>query len=120
MGTEKTNNIAPKSQRISHFFSVFEDFDKEACFRQEILPKQRSLVFKLCAVLAITMPIFLLTDYMIVKPEPWSSFLIGQRVAQLTSCIIFLFFIIRVRSYVPYDILVFSTLLIFFILLELG
>jgi diguanylate cyclase (GGDEF)-like protein len=120
MAIEHSNNIEPNPLHISRCFSIFEDADKEVSFRQKVLSKQCHLVFKLCALLALTMPVFLLSDYMIVKPEPWSSFLVGQRLAQIASCLIFLFLIRRVRSYSTYDVLVFSTLFIFFVLLELG
>jgi diguanylate cyclase (GGDEF)-like protein len=120
METEYSPSIEPEQDAIKPLSCIFKDSRKEACFRQQVLPKQRSLVFKLCALLTIIMPIFMFSDYMIVKPEPWASFLLGQRFVQIASCLIFLCLILRVRSYLSYDILVFSTVLIFFMLLELG
>jgi diguanylate cyclase (GGDEF)-like protein len=120
MATEQTAGIDLNLQHIKRFFAVFKDSKKETCFRQEALPKQRRLVFKLCAFLALTMPVFMITDYMIVKPEPWSTFLLGQRLVQIGSCLIFLAIVPHVRSSLFYDALVFITLLVFFVLLELG
>jgi diguanylate cyclase (GGDEF)-like protein len=120
METEPADNIEPKLQDIDRFSCIFNDSNKEICFRQKVLPKQRSLVYKLCVCLVVTMPAFMLTDYMIVKPEPWSSFLLGQRLVQIASCLIFLLLLPRIRNYSSYDVLVFSTLLTFLVLLELG
>ena len=120
MATEQSDSIDLKLQHIKRFFAVFIDSEKETCFRQEALPKQRRLVFKLCTFLALAMPVFMITDYMIVKPEPWSTFLLGQRLVQIGSCLILLSILPRVRSSSFYDVLVFITLFVFFVLLEMG
>ena len=120
MGIKQNNTLDPEVQHITHFFSVFKDLDKEDAFRQEVLRKQRRLVFKLCAFVAVAMPVFMLSDYMIVKSELWSTFLVGQRLVQITACIVFLLIIPRVKRYSSYDVLVFSTLFIFFSLLQIG
>jgi diguanylate cyclase (GGDEF)-like protein len=120
MGIEKILGVESESQSISQFFAVFKDLDKENSFRQEVLPRQRRLVFRLCAFVTIAMPIFMLSDYMVVKPAPWSTFLLAQRLIHITVCIIFLLIITRVRRHTSYDTLVFSTLLIIFMILELG
>jgi diguanylate cyclase (GGDEF)-like protein len=120
MNIEKILGVDSESPHISQFFAVFKDQDKENAFRQEVLPRQCRLVFRLCAFVTIAMPIFMLSDYMIVKPAPWGTFLLAQRLIQITVCIIFLLLITRVRRHTSYDTLVFSTLLIIFIILELG
>ncbi len=120
MGIEGGDKVESQSQYISPFFAVFKDVNKENSFRQEVLLKQRRLVFRLCLFVTIAMPVFMLSDYMVVKPEPWSTFLLAQRLVQITVCIIFLLLITRVRHHTSYDALVFSTLLIIFTLLQLG
>lgn len=120
MRIEKILGVDSESPHISQFFAVFKDQDKENAFRQEVLPRQCRLVFRLCAFVTIAMPIFMFSDYMIVKPAPWGTFLLAQRLIQITVCIIFLLLITRVRRHTSYDTLVFSTLLIIFMILELG
>ena len=75
MGIEGGDKVESQSQYISPFFAVFKDVNKENSFRQEVLLKQRRLVFRLCLFVTIAMPVFMLSDYMVVKPEPWSTFL---------------------------------------------
>lgn len=108
------------SPYIHHALAVFRDPEMESLFRQEELPRQRRLVFGLCAFVIISMPVFMLSDAMVVKPGPWGSFLLAQRLVHIAACIIFLLTIPRIRRYSSYDVLVFSTLLLFFVLLELG
>jgi len=120
MQEEFTKSIESERQSIHRFFAVFNNKSKEESFRQEMLPKHRRLVFKLCAVLAVAMPLFMFSDYMIVKPEPWASFLMGQRFVQILSCFVLIFLIPRLQRHQTYDALVFTALLIFFVLLELG
>jgi diguanylate cyclase (GGDEF)-like protein len=113
-------NSPEHEQPISHFLSIFENLEEEGCFREELLPKHRRLVFRLCAFLAVAMPLFMLSDYMIVESGSMSFYLMIQRIMHISTCLLFLFFITRVRNYLTYDILVFSTLFIFLVLLEIG
>ncbi len=119
MQTDQNESIDPKLH-IERFFSVFKNVKKEHLFRQGVLPKHRRLTFKLCIFVAVAMPIFMLSDYMVVKPGSWSLFLVIQRLLQIASCLVFLFLIPRIRSHSSYDALVFATLFIFFVLLEMG
>jgi diguanylate cyclase (GGDEF)-like protein len=120
MREEHIDSIKPDLMHIRQFLSVFKDSDKEICFRQEILPKHRRLTFKLCILVAVAMPLFMFTDYMIVKPDPWGFFLMVQRLLQILLCLIYFSIIPRVRRYLSYDILLFSTLFIFLVFLETG
>lgn len=105
---------------IRPFLSVLKNADDEQGFRQESLAKHRRLVFNLCSILAIAIPIFMLSDNMIVKQGAWESFLVGQRLMQIATCIIFLFLMSKIESPKAYDALVFSAIFIFLILLEVG
>lgn len=107
-------------QSIHPFLSVFNNKSKEGRYRQEMLPKHRRLVFKLCVLLMLSLPFITLSDYMIVKPEPWASFLIWQRVAHVMFCGVMLFLIPKVERYQSYDTLVFTIILIFLVLVEMS
>jgi diguanylate cyclase (GGDEF)-like protein len=98
----------------------FKDRETEESFRHEILPKQKKLVFKLAAFVTLAMPMFMLSDSLIVKPEPWQSFLVAQRLAQILICLIFLFLVHKISTLRQYDVLVSCTLLLFFTLLQIG
>ncbi|MEH6447416.1 MAG: GGDEF domain-containing protein [Oleispira sp.] len=120
MGAEDVDNVEPNLPNIKRFLSIFKDVKRESRFRQEVLPKHRRLTFKLCASVAVAMPIFMLSDYMVVKPDSWGFFLVIQRLVQIGSCLVFLLIIPRIRSHLSYDTLLFSILFISFFLLELG
>jgi len=120
MRAEHVDSIESKLPDIRRLFSVFKDVKRENRFRQEVLPKHRRLTFKLCTVVALAMPIFMLSDHMVVKPDSWSDFLVMQRLFQVGICLIFLFIVPRIRSHLSFDTLLFSLLFIFFVLLELG
>lgn len=120
MPKDLSDSFDTESEGIRPFLSVLKSKKDESCFRQEVLAKHRRLAFKLCSAVAIVVPIFMISDSMVVKPGVWESFLIGQRLGQISVCLIFLFLITKVRKTSSYDALVFSAVLIFFILLELG
>lgn len=120
MGEKPTIDMESGSPNIHRFIAVFKDPEKENLFRQEELPKQRRLVFGLCAFIAISIPIFMLSDFMVVKSAPWDEFLLMQRLLHIGACVIFLLVIPRVRRSSTYDALLFCTLFVFFVLLELG
>ncbi|MCD8521420.1 MAG: GGDEF domain-containing protein [Saccharospirillaceae bacterium] len=120
MDTGQSIDIKYGSLSIRRFLATFQDPKMEALFRQEELPRQRRLVFWLCFFVLISMPVFMLSDHLVVKPDPWDRFLLLQRVLHITTCILFLLIIPHSQRYITYDALVFSTVLVFFILLELG
>lgn len=105
---------------ISRFLSVLTRDSGEAEFRQEVLPKHRRLAFKLCLLLAVAMPIFMLSDHLVVKPGAWEPFLMAQRLIQIFVCLVFLYLIRKVKHYSSYSALVSGAVFIFFVLLELG
>ncbi len=110
----------PEKPVISRFLSVLTRGSGEAEFRQEVLPKHRRLAFKLCLLLVVAMPIFMLSDHMVVKLGHWEPFLLAQRLTQISICLVFLFIIRNVKSYSSYLFLVSSSIFLFFVLLELG
>jgi diguanylate cyclase (GGDEF)-like protein len=120
MRAKNVDSIELKLSNIKRFLSVFKDSKRENRFRQEVLPKHQRLTFKLCVFVAVVMPIFMLSDYMVVKPDSWGLFLVSQRLLQIGSCFVFLLLIHRIRSHLSYDKLLFSTLFILFVLLEVG
>lgn len=120
MAENRAESFDAEFNEIMPFLSILKNNDKERLFRQEVLPNHRVLVSKLCAVVIVSLPVFMLTDNMIVKPGMWEGFLIGQRLMQIAVAIIFLFLIPKVKTPSSYDTLLFSTLFVFFVTLELG
>jgi len=120
MGEKPTVDMDFGSPHMHRFLAVFKGPEKENLFRQEELPKQRRLVFGLCAFITISIPMFMLSDFMVVKPAPWDTFLLIQRLLHIGVCLIFLLVIPHVQRPSTYDALLFCTLFVVFVLLELG
>ena len=120
LNEEDMDITAPRLKHIRRFFSEFKDVSEESRFRQEMLTKHRRLAFNLFVVIALAMPLFILSDHMVTRSDQLNTFLLVQRLLQVLSCFVALFLMRKIRLYAYYDILVFGFLFVFFVLVEVG